>query len=407
VLKYHARRPATHHEHPEGKKIARLALIVNIGDAAFWTILPIQLVTLAGSDSAVGFYYVVIAVVGTGAAVLSTGTFRRHRKVVVGATSLLAMVLLLFGMAWAGDIVTFALFDIPRAVAFMLVTIVLGLMVRDFASAADLAVEEGRFYQYSNVGWLIGPVSAGYVAAIWGTEVVFVLISAVFAFALAYLWHLHLRVHPAMEPGADIEALHSWAEIGAFFSERRFRQVFAIAFGLEFWWIVSSIFIPLAVIGLGYGPEVVGLVVTGGVVPLVLLETWVGRKAKQVGVSRYIVAGFATLAFGCLSFVVLGDFSVLLLVLFAVVNVGAALIEPLKDTYYFGVTSKSESDEYFGIYNASVPIASLVGPLAGALVITVGFGLDGVWILSAVVLALCAAVGARLVGVSSRSRAAK
>jgi len=397
MLKYHSRRPAIHHEHSEGAKVARLSFMVNVGDAAFWTILPIQLSVLAGGDGPVGFYYALIALIGTAVAVVSSEMFRRYRKIAIGAVSLVAMAVLLAGMSVADDIWILALFDVPRSVFFMLVTIVLGLLVRDFATTADLAMQEGRYYQYSNFGWLIGPVAAGYIAYFYSNEAVFLFVALVFTASLLYLWHLHLRVHPAMAHHGDIQTTrHAWADLREFLSRPRLRRVFVLAFGMEFWWIVSSIYIPLAVIGLGYGPEVVGWVVAGGIIPLVLLEPWVGRKAQERGTRSYITVGFGILAAGSLSFALVGFSPELLLFLFAAINVGAALIEPLTDTYFFESARGDEAEEFFGIYNASAPFANLVGPLLGAAVFTIGFGLEGVWILTAVFLLLCAKVALRI-----------
>jgi MFS family permease len=377
--------------------VARLAFVVNIGDAALWTILPIHLVELAGGDGPVGYYFALIALIGALVAVFSAEAFRRYRKIVLGAAALVAMVALLAAMSLVGDLWQFARFDIPRSALFVLTTIILGLLVHDTARHSALAMAEGRYYQFSNFGWLIGPVVAGYVARFFGNEAVFIFISGVFALALGYLWHLHLSAHPGMAHTEDAEgSRHVYPPLREFLRLASLRRVFVLALGLEFWWIVSAIYIPIAIIGLGFGPDVVGWVVTGGIVPLVLIEPWVGRMALQRGTRPYLVAGFGVLALGAASFVFLGFSPAFLLFMFAAVNIGAALIEPLKDTHFFEVVDDEQADEFFGVYNAAAPVASLFGPLLGALVLTVGLGLDGVWIMTGLLLALCARAALRI-----------
>ena len=134
----------------------------------------------------------------------------------------------------------------------------------------------------------------------------------------------------------------------------------------------------------------------GGIIPLVLVEPWVGRRARTQGTRRYLTLGFGVLAAGALSFGLLGYEPALLLFMFAAINVGAALIEPLTDTHFFEVATEDEADRLFGIYNASAPVANLFGPLLGAVVFTVGFGLDGVWVASGLVLAGCVLVARRV-----------
>ncbi len=397
MLKYHPRRPALHHRHAEGAKLARLSLIVNIGDAAFWTILPIQIAVLAGGDGPVGFYFAAVALLGTVAAVASSATFRRHRKVLIGSISLVLIVVLLIGMSLAGSLSMLAAFDLPRSVAYLLLTIVMGLLVRDLATAANIAIQEGRRYLFINLGWLIGPLLAGYVARFLSIEAVFLVISGLFALALAYLWRLHLDAHPALTPGGEVEHGHeAIASLVAFLRRPRLRRVFVLAVGLEVWWIISSIYVPLAVIDLGYGPDIVGWVVTGGIVPLVLLEVWVGRRAQERGTRPYLIAGFLILGWGAASFPLLGFSPALLLFMFAAVNIGAALIEPLTDAYFFEVATLDEATRFFGIYNASAPMAGLLGPLVGAVVLTVGLGLNGVWVATALLMLGCVRIAWRI-----------
>jgi MFS family permease len=397
MLKYHPRRPALQHQHAEGARLARLSLIVNIGDAAFWTILPIQIAVLAGGDGPVGFYFAAVALLGTVAAVASSATFRRHRKVVIGAASLAVIVPLLIGMSFAGSLWVLAIFDLPRSVAYLLLTIVMGLLVRDLATAANIAIREGRRYLFINLGWLIGPVVAGYVARFVSIEAVFLVVSGLFAVALVYLWRLQAGGHPALQLDGDVEHGHeTTAGLVAFLRRPRMRSVFVLAVGLELWWVVSSIYVPLAVIDLGFGPDIVGWVVTGGIVPLVLLEVWVGRRAQARGTRPYLTAGFLILGIGATSFPFLGFSSGLLLFMFAAVNVGAALIEPLTEAYFFEVATLDEAARFFGIYNASAPMAGLLGPLVGAMVITVGLGLNGVWLVTALLMFGCVRVAWRI-----------
>ena len=397
MLKYHPRRPALHHQHVEGAKLARLSLLINIGDAAFWTILPIQLASLAGGDGPVGFYFAAVALLGTVAAVASSTTFRRHRKIVIGLISLFLMIFLLVGMSLAGNLWLLALFDMPRSIAYLLLTIVMGLLVRDLATAANIAIKEGRRYLFINLGWLIGPLLAGYVARFISIEAVFLVISGLFSVALAYLWRLHHDGHPAMMTEGEVE--HGHEAIGAlveFLRRPRLRTVFVLAVGLELWWVISSIYVPLAVIDLGYGPDIVGWVVTGGIVPLVLLEVWVGRQAQERGTRPFLVAGFLILGLGAASFPLVGFSPGLLLFMFAAVNVGAAFIEPLTEAYFFEVATLEEATRFFGIYNASEPMAGLLGPLAGAVVLTVGLGLNGVWVVTAVLMLGCVQIAWRI-----------
>jgi len=388
VLKYHVKRPAIHHQHDEGAQLARLALLTNVADGALWTILPIHLAALAGSDEPVGYYFAILAVVGIVASVASAALFTRTRRLFVAVGSLTVLIVFSALLVFATGLVVFGAIDLIRSIAFLMLTITVGLLVRDHATLADLAVQEGRFYLFSNVGWFVGPLLAGYVASEISREAVFGIIAAIHIASLLYLWTMHLSDHRPLASQAPVENSRELFDLLIEFVKRpRLRRVFKLALGLEVWWVISSIYVPLAVIDLGYGHETVGWVVAGGVVPLLTMESWVGKQASRNGIRRYIVSGFGFLAVLAASFPLLDRLPWLLLFGYAIVNVGAALVEPLTDTYFFEVADESEEDRYFGIYNASAPIAGFVGPLLAGIAFTIGFGLNGVWLITALYLA--------------------
>ena len=346
--------------------------------------MPIHLATLAGGDGPVGYYFSAVAVIGIVVSIGSAALFTRLRRLHVAIGALLASIVLSGVLMLPDSLVTFGLVDITRSIAFLLFTITLGLLVRDHSTLANLALQEGRFYLFSNVGWLIGPIAAGYVAAQVSAEAVFGMIAAIYAVALLYLWTLHLSDHRPLAAQEPVETAGELIGLLVEFIRRpRLRRVFQLALGLEVWWVISSIYVPLGVIELGYGPETVGWVVAGGVVPLVTMEAWVGKQASVNGIRRYLISGFIFLAVVTSSFPFLETVPWLLLVAYAIVNVGAALVEPLTDTYFFEVADEAEEDRYFGIYNASAPIGGFVGPLIAGLSFTLGLGIDGVWLITA------------------------
>lgn len=397
MLKYHVRRPAIHHQHAEAAKLARLALLVNLGDAAFWTVIPIQLAEILGGDGPVGFYLSVLAIAVVAAMLGSGGLFERHSRLKIAIGSMVLMGVLLIGMSVARSLWLFALFDFPRSIAFMVVTVALGLLVRDHSTLEDLPVEEGRYYLFSNLGWLIGPLLAGYTARFAGTEAVFAVVAAIFLGAVAYMWRIHLSGRPVLTAtNVDLAGTKPWRAVREFLRHARLRDIFALSLALEFWWVITAVYIPLAVIELGFGADIVGWVIAGGIVPLVLFEMWVGKLAARNGVRRYLVLGFGILGVGAVSFAVFGFLPEVLLFLFAAVNLGAAFVEPLVDTYFFEVTTEEEGDRYFGMFNSADPMAALLAPLAGAAVLTVGLGLNAVWLLTAAVMTAALALALRL-----------
>ena len=75
----------------------------------------------------------------------------------------------------------------------------------------------------------------------------------------------------------------------------------------------------------------------------------------------------------------------IILIMMAVVNIGAALIEPLQETYLFKIIKKKDEERFYGVYNTADPLANIIGPLIAS-VFVLFWGLSGVWYGSAIIL---------------------
>lgn len=389
MLRFHHHKHATHHRHPDGKVFAWLALFIGTGNAAFWTIFPLILADVLGSSMMVGVYYALQCLFQLCASLLSASLFRRFSKIWMTKLILIVAIVSFIGMTLAEHIWHIAGLDIPRGISVVLINISLALFVHDFATRRNLAIMEGRFYLYTNMGWIVGPLIGGYTAYLFGNASAFIVSSIAYACALIYFVHQHMIAkHPHLHHGKHHEGMKEFVRTtGEYFKEKELRKVFLISLGLSYWWAISVVYIPLAVESMGYGQDVVGWVNTLSIVPLVVLEGWVGRRAQKRGVRSYILIGFTILALATTGFTVLMAIPLLLLLAFTLVNIGAAFIEPLRETYFFEVVSKKDSDRFFGIYNASKSLADITGPLLMSAVLMTGFGFMGIWITAALMMA--------------------
>ena len=127
-----------------------------------------------------------------------------------------------------------------------------------------------------------------------------------------------------------------------------------------------------------------GWVIAGGILPLVLFEKLIGKLADKHGLRIYLAIGFLIIALITVFFNII-SFVPIVLILMAIVNIGAALIEPLQETYLFKIIKKKDEERFFGVYNTADPLANIIGPLIAS-VFVLFWGLSGVWYGSAVIL---------------------
>jgi len=371
----------THHREPDGRIFSWLSMITAVGNSIVFTILPLILFEKLQNESLVGYYYSIIAVVVLGASIYSTLLFQKFSKVRIAKAALTIAILALFGLTFADTIWHIGGLDIPRVICLITFAVALSIFIDDYTDRKNLAKAEGKFYMFYNIGLLIGPVIAGYTAKYLGTQYVFIFAGLFYLLALLVFVYQHIYqknphiVHSTHEEGIS----ELFLNIKEFFKNREFRKVFLVALGINYWWCVSIVYIPLEVKNLGFGENVVGWIVAASAIPLILLEKITGKFGDKHGVRRPVILGYSLLVLFILSFPFFYSLPIVTLIAFCLVNIGASFIEPLQETYFFKVAKNNEREKFFGIYNSAQPLASILSPLIGGLLYAAG-GSVGLWI---------------------------
>ena len=376
MLRFTSSKLQTHHKNHSARIFAWLSLICGIGSAVFWTIFPLILHGKIHSESIVGYYFSFIALIGLIVSILSTLLFQRYSRIHITKVVFIISILALFFMTFAKNMWQIVGLDIPRAIAEVLIWMSLSLFVHEYSKKANIALEEGRYYLFNNIGWIIGPLIGGYSAKFFGNESIFIVSTFFFLVALLVFLHQGFVVkHPHIQNGIHTEGIRElWDNMKTFLQRVELRKVFFVSLGLTFWWKLRGVYMPLTIENMGYSQDVVGWVMSMGILPLVLLEQYAGRLAQRNGVRTYIILGFTLVAAFVLSFIFASPWPILLFVLFASADIGAAFLEPLRITYFFEVVKKKEAERFFGLYNTAETLGHIMAPLLGGFFLFVGQG---------------------------------
>ena len=368
-----------------GKLFAWLALTTGLANAAFWTVFPLVVENVVKSEVWVGIFFSLISILAFVGSLLSTVILRKFSRVKIMEWSYIGctIFILLFTLIITKTHLYF--FEIPRALFTLIAGIILSLYIRDTAKVHKLGLAEGRYYLYANIGWLIGPIVGGYLGQLVSRNAVFVFSALLYLLSFIIFQNQHLKKHPLLKHQREEQTMAELlSNIQYFFKIKELRKVYAISLGLNYWWAVSCIYIPLYVINNGFGDSVVGWVIAGGILPLVLFEKLIGRLADKNGLRIYLAVGFLIIAIVTIFFNLIPIVPIVL-ILMAVVNIGAALIEPLQETYLFKIIKKKDEERFYGVYNTADPLANILGPLVASVFVLL-FGLPGVWYGSAAIL---------------------
>jgi hypothetical protein len=235
-----------------------------------------------------------------------------------------------------------------------------------------------------NTGALFAPMIAVAVAGHYGLRSAFITSAAMYLAG----WLLFKRYKivqedrkiPKLSPRRTVKSV--WRETMRYFSYGRFVRAYAVNFGYYALKSLRLLYMPIIVIESGFSKDTLGLVLTLGILPYVILSEPIGRIAKKYGpIATKIGLAFGFLSFSVCSFALFFVDGVAMLSLFVLWQISGAFQEALHDLVFFDVAKKSEQSRFYGIFNTSTNLPKFITPLvAAAFIVAFGGATKAVWL---------------------------
>jgi MFS transporter, DHA1 family, multidrug resistance protein len=359
----------THHDHPQGRAFSWLVLMMGIAIGMIFPIFPSFVKDIAGSDSGVSLFYSAMALIMLVGSLMSTIIFKEIDRPKIAKAAFIISAVAFLGFIFTSRIYELSIFQGISVVMKIFLVIAMSLFVRDFTKVKDLSREEGFFYRFHNIGFLIGPLVGGFLAANFGYEIVFFLSAITMFVAFLYFHHLHVVMkHIAIVNTGKTSLPLIIINLKRFFSDINRTKAYVVTLILMIWRGFRSLYVPLYVLEMGHPESMSGIIIAIGVIPLILLEVKVGEYASKKGIRLPISIGFLIIAVSLFA-IFFSPFVMLNFAILILANIGAALVEPLQEYFLFKHTPKKEEDELYGVYMTADPIAFFLAPAAGALML--------------------------------------
>jgi len=175
------------------------------------------------------------------------------------------------------------------------------------------------------------------------------------------------------------------------FARKNIIRIYYVSFVLDFFYAFMVIYTPIHLRNLGYSWEDIGLIFTMMLVPFVLVQYPMGVLAdKRTGEKEFIIAALLIMGASTLAIFFMGTGTILAwgAVLFCT-RIGAALIEILRDSYFYKRIDKHDVD-LVDFFRTSLPAAYIFATILSSfmflfLPIQSAFILVGIVVLSALV----------------------
>lgn len=359
----------TPHNSKDGRIFSWMALILGFTVSCIYPIFPNFIKGIVKTDESVSLFYAAMAIMLFVGAIISPYIFKKVSRTTIVKIALLLSAVNFILLVFVTKITQLYFLETIRLWMKLFLTMTIALFIRDFAKESDLGKEEGISYRFSNIGYFIGPLVGGFVAAKLGYTEVFFLAATTSILGLVYFYHKHIvQKHPAIIEN-KFESKHSlFYNAKDFFSNKDRIKVYLGTLTLFIWFSFKRIYAPLYIITSGYSDSISGLFLAMSVIPYILFEVWIGKYADKHGARIPQTLGFLIIG-GFLIAIFFSPFPLLNLGLLLLANVGGSLVEPLQEYSLFKHLPKEKEEDLYGIYMTTDPVSYFLAPAIGALIL--------------------------------------
>jgi len=363
---------ATSHRNPKGRVFSWLSLLYGFSLGLFIPVFPGVMKSVLHTEENVSLFYMFLAVVMFLSAISSTIILRKLKRTLVAEICFVVWAVSFVFLIFSTHLQTLAICaGIINWIKILLI-ISIALFVRDFSSKNELGKEEGIFYKFNNIGYLIGPILGGYIGTKLGNSYVFTASAVVSMATFVYFYHKHIvQKHSALTEIVPYPKSNILSNAKEYFSNTERIKSYINAVILVLWFSFKNLYIPLYILLSGFQENVTGLVLSLGILPFIFLEVKIGAYADKYGFRLPMSTGYFIMGLALLG-IFISPYPILNFAMIIMGNVGAALVEPLAECHAVKNIPKNSEDRLYGIYRTADPVAYFITAGIGALTLLFG-----------------------------------
>lgn len=338
------------------------------------------------ASAAVGIYAAVYALFACVVGLFSTEILRWFTK-----TKLLYITMAVLGacycmMSLSVKPETFVVLDYVAQTALTLVNVLLPLFIADFSKTVGMERLNARLHLWENVGALVAPVFAMTVVG-WfngNYRIPFLAAGMIYFSGLLFFKHFGIVQQDRVLKPVNMHKMLRALRISSisFFRRAGMLRAYVVNFGFYVLRSMRLLYVPIVVIENGFSNETLGVVLSLGILPYIIIEMFIGKWIKKYGIRLWLTLGFVSFAvFSLLATFITGYY---LLGIFVLWQISGAFMETAHDLLFFNDMPKQDQAKYYGIFRTSVNFPSVIAPIFGTLCIAIFGSTSAVWLITAV-----------------------
>ncbi len=365
-----------------GFSFANLGLFTGFADGIYNAVYSLVLLEIFKSSAIVGIYVAIYSVFCFVVGLFANEILRAFSKVRVFFFALLMMAICYAMMSFSILPRTFVILDYTTGIAITLSSMLIPLFMSDFSKNIGMARLNSRYHLWLNVGALFAPMLAVWIADLFGNRAAFFASAVIYLIAWSVFKYFKIvqedkQIKP-VNPRKTFRAL--WKNTVQFFRVPGMVRAYLVNFGYYSLRAMRVLYVPILVVENGFDKDVLGWVLTLGIVPYLLLSEFMGRAVRRFGKTIWLMLGFGS--FALLSAAATIVTGVPLLVIFVAWQVSGALMESVHDLLFFDGMGRAQQAKYYGVFRTSSNLPNVIAPMLAAVVISLFGTTSAVWVVT-------------------------
>jgi len=336
------------------------ATLIGLAYAGVETIWSIYIYSFFPNESQVGFISAIFSLSALLSLLFAYPLFKKFspQELLFASVGANAIILALF--AQINNPTIFVCLGILNALLIGVRVQSFGVLLRHNSSKNNINKDENFIYVLMNIGWISGPLIAGYIANTIALRAVLI-VSSIALLLSVYSITYNKSSFRKEQPNQEIN-VKRLDNIKSFFRDKKRVLAYFLSGSLEVWWSISYIFLPVIMVTkYDFSLSSVGIFLFLLIIPNTLVELSTQKKEikdlrKRIGIGYLIISAVALIAgLSGSIFVILGAM--------IVGSFGVGFIEPTVEGYFFSITKEKESKKFYGSFMTAKQVGAFTGKI--------------------------------------------
>lgn len=368
-----------------GFSFANLGLFTGFAGGAVGSVYSLVLLDIFKNSGAIGIYISIYSLFCMFVSLFANEIFKYISKAKIFYSALLALSIGHFLLGFSIKPETFISIDYICGIAGVFIGILIPLFMVDFSKDVGIARLNARYYLWINIGALIAPGVSMLIASYFDNKSVF------FATSFVYLVCLFVfKFFGIIQEDKKVKNINTKSTIKSliknvvsFFYHPNLVSSYFINFGYYALYTIRNLYVPISVIENGFSKGTLGVILTIGILPYILMSEFVGKIARKKGIKLPMFIGFVS--FGIFAFLASIVKGWSLLIIFVLWRFSGAIMEPVHDLFFFESVKSNAKAKYYGIFKTARNLTSFIIPVLTSVFIFILGGTQGVWIAATII----------------------